>query len=233
MRRFVVMASMLLLAACQVTLPVMGPGVVVPRPSGSVADVFADVDASPAASPSPVALASPAPLLETGNPLDVAITGPGGFALALVAEPRELEHVRLTRRGNFRWARVRDAEAKPWWRLESEDGLPVLGYELASDAPDPLPQPGEGRSFYAAYWLDGGRYRPQIVLLDANANPLPAARYDYRGLIRLARGFGELALPVDDTGRSRALFLAVARPVGDATRVAIADDLRVGWLEGP
>jgi hypothetical protein len=214
----------LALASCQIAT---GPLVVVPRPGGSVADVFADVDATPAASPVP----SP-PRLETGIPMDVAIGGAGGFALALTAEPRELDQVRLTRRGRFRWARVTD-DLGAWWRLENEDGLPVLGYELASDSPDPLPTAGEGRSFYSAYWLDGGRYRPQILRLDAAANPLPDARFDYRGLIRLQGGLGELALPVDDQGRPRALFLAVARSAGEATRVAIADDLRVGWLEGP
>jgi hypothetical protein len=231
MRRIVFGLGALLLAACQVG----APGVALPRPSGSVADVFADVDATAAASPAPSVAPSPlASPLQTGRALDVALAGPGGFALALVRDPQDLKQVRLTRRGRFGWQRVTDDQGQAWWRLVSEDGVPVLGYELASADPDPWPRPGRGRGFYAAFGLDGGFYRPRVIELDASANPLPDAGFDYRGLIRLAgRWDGSAELPVDDQGRPRALFLAVARPDGEELVGAIADDLRVGWLESP
>lgn len=229
MRRSGIVLAGVLLASCQVGTP----GVALPRPSGSVADVFADVDATAAASPAPPASPSPVPE-RTGRAMDVALAGAGGFALALVREPQDLAQVRLTRRGRFAWQRVTDDADHPWWRLVSEDGVPVLGYELASADPDPWPRPGRGRGFYAAFGLDGGFYRPQVIALDATANPLPDAGFDYRGLIRLGGSWdGSASLPVDDQGRPRALFLAVGRLEGDELVGAIANDLRVGWLEGP
>ena len=119
------------------------------------------------------------------------------------------------------------------WAL-TEATWSAVGRLTLGAEPETWPRPGRGRGFYAAFGLDGGFYRPRVIELDANANPLPDAGFDYRGLIRLVgRWDGSASLPVDDQGRPRALFLAVARPDGEALVGAIADDLRVGWLEAP
>lgn len=218
------------LGACTITGTAIPVVVLTPRPlasptpcpSGGCVDASATASAGATVAASPVPSPTVAPR-ETGNGLDVAIAGPGTFMLAGRVPLTDLAEVYFTRTGSFRWIYhgadpSAPGPAHPTYRLETPDGLPVLGYTLASEDDTRLPTEGSGGSL-DALTLDGGRAPLAPLSFDAVANPAAAARFDYRGRVLLDGTAQDQVLDAD--GRAWSLYVAVAQPEDVGTLVPL------------
>lgn len=225
-------SALALASACAVTGPGL-PVVLVPRPvaasppcpSGApCAEASAGAPSpTPALSPTASPTASPVLAIETDDPLDVAIAGPGYFVLAARWPATDLADLYFTRHGAFRWTyhAATDADARPGYRLESAEGLPVVGYAragaLATD-----PSEGRGGDFSSAFDLEGGRLLPATLAVDALANPGALPQFDFRGQLTVGSDAAGTGLPRDADGHAWSLFLAVAVPEDPAALVPVA-----------
>lgn len=217
MRRLLPFLVLPALAACVV---VGTPVVLVPGPAPTYRDVFADTRSPVPGSAAPSAAATPGRKYRTGRPLDVAIAGPGYFALSSRPDPRDWADVTLSRGGEFYLEPGSQASPVPGafgapaiggdgqasWTLQTSDGRYVLGWDLPRD-PDRLPPPeSRGTSLPNALALGGPQAQTLAMplRLPAAAGVAPEPRLDFRG--RLSWGGQN---PTDADGQPRWLHVAV------------------------
>ncbi len=209
----------LLLAGAGLTAcALVGPPLVIgaPQPAASFRDVFADLR-SPEPTASPAASPTPAPRqVRTDRPLDVAIAGPGFLVVATRPAPRDWADVTFTRQGELTLAFQQAASPLPGaagfpltgpgeWTLRTPDGRWVLGFELAQDPNRYAPPEGRSTAFQAAFALGGGAAVGPLRLA-TSASLRPEAWLDFSGRLTLA---GQP--PVDEDGRTRFVYLALAQ----------------------
>jgi len=226
----------LLLPAFTACAVVGTPVVAVPGPAPSFRDVFADTR-SPAPSAGPTASVAPARRLRTGRPLDVAIDGPGYFALAARPDPRDWADVTLTRLGEFVLAP--DGQASPLpgatgfpavdgqglgaWTLKTADGRYVLGWDLQTDPDRLAPPESRGTTLPTALALGGpqAQVAAGALRLPALAGLAPVVRLDFRGRLTL-----DGQAPTDAEGRARWLHVAVVAVEEPAKLLALGTGFR-------
>lgn len=201
-----------------------------PTPSGAVvASPAAVVSPSPvpsaSISPAPSTSPSPSPqpgvtghYVETFDPLDLAIAGPGYFVVATRPDPQGMADLRFTRLGRFDLQFTPTGSPAPGnapavnngtWTLKTGEGLTVLGFSY--QGPDGTPAPPEARSDYyqGAFTLGGGGsalVTAGPLIVDASANLNFAPGFNFKGQL-----LSQNKPPVDADGNPRQLFVAVAQ----------------------
>jgi hypothetical protein len=153
--------------------------------------------------------------VRTDRPLDVAIDGPGYLVLATRPDPRDWADVVFTRAGGLHLEFLQAASPLPGsagypvtgpgeWTLRDPAGRFVLGFEPGQDPSRLAPPETRGTAYTSVFGLGRGAAGP--IRLPSPAGLAPDAWLDFQGRLTIA---GQP--PVDEDGRARFLYLAVAQ----------------------
>lgn len=200
--------------------PTAGPAT--PDPAGS--PVPSPAASAPEASPAPSA--SPAQPGVTGrydktfDPLDLAIAGPGYLMVARRPDPQSFSDVLFTREGALDLVYVANGSPAPGgatvvgpgeWRLQTQDGLRVMGYSY--EGPDGAPPPAEMRSTnFQSLFQPGGAGRVGAIAVDTQANLNFAPHFNFKGQL-----LSQQRPPTDLEGDDLQIYVAIVqfeRPAG-------------------
>lgn len=197
------------------------PAPATPAPAASVAP-----SRSPEATPTPSPSASASGGVpgatgryhKTWDPLDIALSGPGYLVLSTRPDPRTLDDLLFTRYGELDLKYVPAGSPAPGattvagpgaWRLQTPEGLHVLGFDYEGEDDAPHPAEAQGRDFESAFTLGAGsssRLSAGPLALDSLKNPDLVPAFNFKGQLTHRN-----RPPLGADGEPRQMFVAIAR----------------------
>lgn len=182
---------------------------------------------SPAVTPSPTATVTPGPggvpgatghYRNTWDPLDIALSGPGYLVLSTRPDPRTLEDLLFTRYGSLDLKYVPSGSPAPGagtvagpgeWRLQTSEGLHVLGFNYEGNDDLLPPAEAQGRDLESAFTLGAGSATRVVagpIVLDSLRNPSLSPAFNFKGQLT-----NQNRPPTGVDGEPRQVFVAIAR----------------------